>query len=149
VVSENNGIDDLLGKIWLLSYRYTWIFAASAILSIYLETFIKKYSLNSAVLSALIGFVLSILIEQILNPFLKKGLLWINRISDHPKNDPRLMPLFDGWSAFITSIFIAMIFGGIFNIQPSNDIGIYKYLIFLSGGICFLILFYGIITKKI
>ncbi len=147
-LKNNMQLDELLGKIVFLSYQYTWIFAASGLISAYINALSSAFT-RSPILSSLVGIILSIFAERVLKPIFTRGLLWFNKHSDKPMKDPRLLPFFDGWSAFITAIVIFVVLDGVFHIEPNPNMDINFYLAGLSAGVFVLILIYGIITGKI
>lgn len=145
---KNTPLDDLLGEIWLVSYRYTWIFAAAGLISAYIGSLASWFT-RSRLLSAIIGIALSLLIEWVVKPVFTRGLLWFNKHSEHPEKDPRLLPFFDGWSAFLTAIILFVVLDGVFHVRPDPNVNMNFYLTGVSAAIFFLILIYGILTRKI
>ncbi len=141
--------DEILGKIWFLSYRYTWIFAAATFLSVFIQEFAVRLSLGIPVLVPLLALAVAEAIERTVGRGIKHMLNEFIRKSNNPIKDPRLLGLTDGWAACLTAIIIALVSSGLFGVSPPLEPGLYYYLTLLSGILCFGILIYGTITGKV
>ena len=140
--------DEILAKILMYSYKYTWIFFGSMVASSFINYFAEKLSLGISAFSFVLGFIFSEFVERVPGKYIKRYLIMFSEKSKNPI-DKRLYVFFEGWTAFLSALLTMIIASGVFKINPPFIPGIYQYLIAISGILCFGSLFYGIITKKI
>lgn len=140
--------DEILAKIIMYSYKYTWIFFGSMVASSFINYFAGILSLNIPALPFVLGFIFSEFIERVPGKYIKKYLILFSEQSKKPL-DKRLYGFFEGWTAFLSALLMMIIVSGVFKINPPLVPGIYQYLIAASSIVLFGSVFYGTITKKI
>jgi hypothetical protein len=138
-------LDEWLITIFTISYRNLWLFGASIYPAALFNYLAGSLIGRNQVLGWMLGFGFCVLSEMTLGKATKW--LFTSLMSPRQRKNPMFATMSQGWSAFLASMFLMVITGGVFHLNFSFKAGIFEILAVISLVSMVLILAVGAVVS--